>query len=143
MFSQYKVSVCLCAPAECRHHSAPHFISLAQMPPLWLRRYSNSLCTIHFAHMPVLVLFQSMSARHERAMSKAKSLALYRSSSSNCCLDTRPRYMVFARLFVLRLSAHSLQTLPGRLQRPIGVALLPSGPRACSPYLVAHAGTPR
>jgi hypothetical protein len=41
------------------------------------------------------------------------------------------------------LSTLSLQTFPGRSQRPIGVALLPAGARTCLPYLVAHAGTPR
>ena len=38
---------CVCVlQLSARHHSYPHILPLAHMPPLGLRRHSNSLCTI-------------------------------------------------------------------------------------------------
>ena len=74
-----KVALNLCEFTECppplnsasfNLHTGLRWFSLG------LRRHSTSPCTVHFAHMPVLVLQRSMSAKNERAMSAVKSLAL-------------------------------------------------------------------
>ena len=139
-----KVAVWLCAPEVTECPSPLNSASFALRTCLrWfslgLRHHSTLLCTVHFAHMPVLVLQRSMSARNERAMVAVQCLALCKSSSRNCGLDTKPRNMVFARLCPFALCAtvsRSVTTLRRCELAPIRV-------KKARSTLGADAGTPR
>ena len=134
---------CVCARSlSARHHSAPHLstCTLAFAGSHWgsaatqlhLAPFTLHTCPCWFCSGPCRPGMKEPCLRSK----------VWRSAHPHHATDVWTQSLGTWSLLVCVLSL-SAQTFPGRLQRSIGVNLLPSGSRKHGPALGADAGTPR